>query len=370
LRRLTRSTRSPMCADIHDSVNASSRDLTDVEYDFFTVETVSLTRLYVLFVVEVDRRRVHLAGITAHSTGDWFAQQARNLLYDLDEQVHRFRFLIRDRGAKFTAEFDAVFTAAGIERVKIPPRAPRANAYAERLVRTVRNECLDWTLVCNARHLHRVLNEYLRHCHNARPHRGLDLDVPVPASVATVITLPTARVDRVDVSAGCVVVASGLSATARFVARCRCWCRLSRWLRPFRAPRTSQPTRPLTPLAATNVTAALRRRAGSSKVDKLGKPSVIALSSRHCSLSWWRIDVVSPGRTASPAKECRAGLASHPLSLRRHVRTPSPTMSSGAAYREGAGPSPSHAGRHGPLCSSRSCSRRVGNPTPISTDAV
>jgi hypothetical protein len=125
--------------------------------DFFTVETVGLTRLYVLFVVEVQRRRVHLAGITAHPTGAWVAQQARNLLMDFDEPVDCFRFLIRDRDTKSIAAFDAVIAAAGIEIVKIPPRAPRANAYAERWVRTVRSECLDWTLIWHHQHLHRVL---------------------------------------------------------------------------------------------------------------------------------------------------------------------------------------------------------------------
>ena len=171
--------------------------------DFFTVETVGLTRLYVLFVVEVERRRVHLAGITAHPTGAWVAQQARNLLMDLDDQVDRFRFLIRDRDAKFTAAFDAVFAAAGIEVVKIPPRAPKANAYAERWVRTVRAECLDWTLIWNQRHLHRVLTEYLEHYNTARPHRSLDLQTPVPAPTATVTALPAAgRVERVDVLGG------------------------------------------------------------------------------------------------------------------------------------------------------------------------
>jgi transposase InsO family protein len=108
--------------------------------DFFTVETVGLTRLYVLFVIEVHSRAVYLVGITAHPIGDWVAQQARNLLMDLEEQGHRFRVLIRDRDAKFTATFDTVFTASGIDVVKIPPRAPRANAYAERWVATVRSE--------------------------------------------------------------------------------------------------------------------------------------------------------------------------------------------------------------------------------------
>jgi transposase InsO family protein len=171
--------------------------------DFFTVETVGQTRLYVLFVVEVDRRRVHLAGITAHPAGEWVAQQARNLLFELDEQVGRFRYLIRDRDAKFTTAFDAVFAAAGIETIRIPPRAPMANAYAERWIRTVRDECLDWTIIWSGEHLHRVLTEYLRHYNTARPHRGIDLDVPVPASGATVTALPAAaRVERVDVLGG------------------------------------------------------------------------------------------------------------------------------------------------------------------------
>jgi putative transposase len=170
--------------------------------DFLTVETVGLTRLYVLFFVELDRRRVHLAGITAHPTGAWVAQVARNLM-DLDEHVDRFRFLIRDRDAKFTAAFDAVFAGAGVEAVKIPPRAPRANAYAERWVRTVRTECLDWTLIWNCRHLQRVLTSFLEHYNTGRPHRGIDLEVPVPSPVATVTALPVAgRVERVDVLGG------------------------------------------------------------------------------------------------------------------------------------------------------------------------
>jgi transposase InsO family protein len=174
--------------------------------DFFTVETVGLTRLYVLFVVEVQRRAVHLVGITTHPTGGWVAQQARNLLMDLDEPVGRLRYLIRDRDAKFSGAFDAVFAAAGIEVVKIPPRAPRANAYAERWVRTVRAECLDWTLIWNEHQLHRVLTEYLQHYNTVRPHRSLDLQPPHPARPLTPVE-PVAEqslVQRADVLGGLV----------------------------------------------------------------------------------------------------------------------------------------------------------------------
>src|SRR5216110_2256177 len=102
--------------------------------DFLTVETIGLTRLYVLFVIELEHHRVHLAGITAHPTGAWVTQATRNLLMDLDQHAQRFRFFIRDRDAKFTAAFDAVFAAAGIQSLRTPPRAPKANAYAERWV--------------------------------------------------------------------------------------------------------------------------------------------------------------------------------------------------------------------------------------------
>jgi putative transposase len=130
-------------------------------------------------------------------------QAARNLLMDLDDHARRFRFLIRDRDGKFTAAFDAVFAAAGIEALKIPPRAPKANAYAERWVRTVRTECLDWVLVWNRRHLERVLTVYIGHYNTARPHRGIDLGVPVPpADIKAARIKNGGRIERVDVLGG------------------------------------------------------------------------------------------------------------------------------------------------------------------------
>ena len=173
--------------------------------DFFTVETIGLARLYVLFFLEVGPRRVHLGGVTAHPTGEWVAQQARNLLMDLGEQASQLRFLIRDRDAKFTAAFGTVFAAAGLEVVKIPPRTPVANGYAERWVRTVRTECLDWMLIFNSWHLHRVLTAYLQHYNTARTHRGLNLAVPKPPSTA-VASIPgrTSRIRRIDVLGGLV----------------------------------------------------------------------------------------------------------------------------------------------------------------------
>jgi putative transposase len=146
--------------------------------DFFSVETIRLRRLYVLFFLELASRRVHFGGIASHPTGPWVTQQARNLTIGTD--LTRFELLIRDRDSKYTAAFDDVFTTEGIRVIRTPLRAPRANAFAERFVRTVRHECLDWTLIHGRRHLYLVLDEYLEHYNRHRPHRGLDLRPPQP----------------------------------------------------------------------------------------------------------------------------------------------------------------------------------------------
>jgi len=148
--------------------------------DFFTVETVSLRRLYVLFYIELGSRRVHLAGCTHNPDSAWVTQQARQLAWTLAEQATPLRFLIRDRDSKFTRDFDTVFRSEGVEIIRTPIRSPKANAIAERFVRTVRAECLDWLLILNRRHLERVLRVYVDHYNRQRPHRALNLRPPDP----------------------------------------------------------------------------------------------------------------------------------------------------------------------------------------------
>jgi transposase InsO family protein len=148
--------------------------------DVFTVDTVRLRRLYVLFFIELETRRVHLAGITAHPTGAWVTQQVRNLVWALEDRGRLLRYLIRDRDAKFTSCFDDVLRSIGATVILTPIQAPNANAFAERWVGTVRRECLDHLLIIGHRHLQKVLDEYLRHYNAHRPHRGLGLAPPEP----------------------------------------------------------------------------------------------------------------------------------------------------------------------------------------------
>jgi putative transposase len=145
----------------------------------------------VLFFIELASRRVHLAGCTRHPTAEWVTQQARQFAWTLPERIEPPRFLIRDRDQKFTSEFDAVFRSAGVEVVRTARRAPTANAVAERFVRTVRAECLDWLLIAQRRHLLRVLEVFVDHYNRHRPHRSLRL-VPPVARRPPVTRAPTA----------------------------------------------------------------------------------------------------------------------------------------------------------------------------------
>jgi len=148
--------------------------------DFFHVDSVTLRRYYVLFVLEVDSRVVHLLGVTTNPAIAWVVQVARNFTSDLEDAGHRFRFLIRDRDTKFTASFDEAFRAVGISAIRTPVRSPKANAFAERFVRTVREDCLDHLLIYSRPHLESVLADYVRHYNEARPHRGGKLANPLP----------------------------------------------------------------------------------------------------------------------------------------------------------------------------------------------
>ncbi len=150
--------------------------------DFFHVDcAVTLQRIYVFFVLEVPSRSVHLLGATTNPDGRWTTQQVRNLVMDLGDHLTQFRFLVRDRAGQFTASFDAVLADVGIQVVKIPPRCPRANCFAERFVRTVRAELTDRMLIFSERHLRVVLADYVRHYNGRRPHRACELRPPQPA---------------------------------------------------------------------------------------------------------------------------------------------------------------------------------------------
>jgi putative transposase len=140
--------------------------------DFLVVETVLLRRLYVLVFIEHGTRRLHVAGVTAHPTGAWAVQQARNLAMDLGDRLGTLRFLVHDRDPLFTTAFGEVFKSEGLRIVTTLPRTPRMNAICERVIGTLRRELLDQTLVLGERHLARVLREYLKHYNGHRPHQS------------------------------------------------------------------------------------------------------------------------------------------------------------------------------------------------------
>jgi transposase InsO family protein len=147
--------------------------------DFFTVETLTLKTFYVLFFIELGSRKVHLAGVTANPNGIWVAQQARQVMWKLGERNPPCRFLIRDRDKKYVEAFDTLFRSEGIKVIRTPVRAPNANAYAERWVRSVREECLDHLLILNQAHLWHVLKRYVEYYNEAQPHQGIGQRIPV-----------------------------------------------------------------------------------------------------------------------------------------------------------------------------------------------
>jgi len=167
--------------------------------DFFTVDTIWLRRLYVLFFIELGTRRVHLAGVTAKPDGAWVTQQARNLRFVIAERGQQLRFLIRDRDAKFTRSFDDIFGSDGAEVLTTPVQAPNANAHAERWIRTVRGGCLDWLLITGRGHLEQVPRVDVDHYNVHRPHRALRLEPPGSPAGPSVISenrRPVCRRDR------------------------------------------------------------------------------------------------------------------------------------------------------------------------------
>jgi putative transposase len=148
--------------------------------DFFTIDTLFLRTIYVFFFIELGTRRVHFAGCTRHPNAGWVTQQARQMVWKLQDRNQPIRFIIRDNDKKYTEAFDTVFRSVGIKVIRTPYRAPNANAYAERWVRTVREECLDKLLIINQGHLQGVMQTYIRHYNHARPHQGIDQRTPIP----------------------------------------------------------------------------------------------------------------------------------------------------------------------------------------------
>ena len=168
--------------------------------DFACVDTVLLKRFHVLFVIEHATRRVHLLGVTAKPTGPWTSQTIRNFCMRLPAS-HRFRFMVRDGAGQFTRSYDNVLAGSGITAIRIPPRSPQANAYAERWVRTLRHELLDRTIIWNQHQLEQLLREYVEHYNTQRPHRGIGQRAPSDSGNVTPIR-PNNPIQRHTTCAG------------------------------------------------------------------------------------------------------------------------------------------------------------------------
>jgi transposase InsO family protein len=205
IRRILKRARVPPAPDRHIDTTwrqfLRTQASTMLACDFFHVDcAVTLQRIYVFFVLEVGSRYVHVLGTTTNPDGGWTTQQIRNLVMDLGDRVDEFRFFVRDRAGQFAASFDAVLADVGIETVRIPPRCPRANCYAERFVLTGRAELTDRMLIVSQRHLDTVLAEYVRHYNGRRPHRSRELRPPRPTH--PVANLNSQRIKRQQVLGG------------------------------------------------------------------------------------------------------------------------------------------------------------------------
>jgi putative transposase len=167
------------------------------------VETLWLRRIYVLFFISLERRRIELVAATEHPDSLWVTQQARNLLMALDDRQQPIRFLIHDRDRKFSPSFDEVFRSETITVIQTPVQAPNANAYAERWVRTLRGDCLDRCLILGSRHLDYLLRVYREHYNGHRPHRSLALHPPhAIRPLAPARASPNLAVSRRDLLGG------------------------------------------------------------------------------------------------------------------------------------------------------------------------
>jgi transposase InsO family protein len=171
--------------------------------DFLTVETIWLTRIYVLFFVSLERRRIEFVASTSNPDGRWVEQQARNLLMLLADREHSFRFLLHDRDSEFSRAFDELFRSEDMKIIRTPIRAPNANAYAERWVGTLRRECLDRILIINRRHLEHVLRLYTAHYNRHRPHRSLS-NQPPDEQPAAAVPVPARRIHKHELLGGLV----------------------------------------------------------------------------------------------------------------------------------------------------------------------